>query len=64
MNFHKETIMPEQKFCENCGGIKEMRVDGKVIPPEKWCDYEVIGDCGCWCHVQFGTVPKSFGQTA
>lgn len=64
MNLHKETIMSEQKFCEGCGGIKEMKVDGKVVPPEEWGDHGVIGDCGCWCHVQFGTVPKSFGQTA
>jgi len=45
----------EQKFCKKCGGIKEIKVDGKVVPPEQWVKHGVVGDCGCWCHVKFGT---------
>lgn len=46
--------MIDQKFCADCGGINEMTADGKVVPPEKYSEYGVIGDCGCWCHVDFG----------
>lgn len=46
----------EQKFCEGCGGITTMTVNGVEVPPENWCDHGVVGDCGCWCHVEFGVV--------
>jgi len=41
----------EQKFCKKCAGLKQMKYEGKVIPPEKWWDVYpgMANDIGCIC---------------
>lgn len=39
----------EQDFCQDCGGVKSISLDGKVISPLEWHLHGFASDLGCIC---------------
>ncbi len=39
----------KQKFCSKCGGVKVIKIDGKVVDPMDYPKYGFAIDLGCIC---------------
>ncbi len=38
-----------QRFCSACGGLKVLRINGKIVPPSQWMAHGMASDIGCIC---------------
>ena len=39
----------KQTFCKHCGGMKTLKVNGKMIKQSEWIKYGFAIDIGCIC---------------
>jgi len=39
----------EQKFCDVCGGMKDLYIDGESVSADHWMDCGFASDIGCIC---------------
>ena len=38
-----------QTFCQRCGGMESLKVDGHFVPPAEWVKRGFAVDIGCVC---------------
>ena len=39
----------KKDFCKDCGGLKDLKIDGESVSVDHWVDYGYSHDHGCFC---------------